>query len=102
MNDRVFVLFFDAKMLTIVNRREYQRFLKELKGNGYGILQKSVYIKNALNDARVVNEERRIREFTPSSIEIRLLLLSRNVFDSMININCDQIRLAPNYSIISF
>lgn len=47
------VVFFDLPMETAYQRREYARFRKFLLKNGFIMLQKSVYVKLAV-DGRVV------------------------------------------------
>ena len=60
MKEKIFVLFFDAKMETVVQRKEYQSFLKEIKKIGYIILQKSVYIKHVCDDQRLKEETKKM------------------------------------------
>ena len=102
MKEKIFVLFFDAKMETVVQRKEYQSFLKEIKKIGYIILQKSVYIKHVCDDQRLKEETKKINNITPKTIEVRLLSLTRTMFEKISNINCEKVKLLENNSIICF
>ena len=82
---------FDAKMKTYVQRKQYQVFLKELKGLGYQMLQKSVYYRIREDAAAAVSEYNRIRKIVPGSVEVRIVVLAQKMFEQMLSINCELI-----------
>lgn len=82
---------FDAKMKTYVQRKQYQVFLKELKGLGYQMLQKSVYYRIREDAAAAVSEYNRIRKIVPGSVEVRIVVLAQKMFEQMLSINCERI-----------
>ena len=91
MTENVFLVMFDAKVKTIAQRRNYRRFIKDLKGYGYQMLQKSVYYKYVDSYEKIKKEERRLNLIVKPTIELRALVLSYLVFAKMINVNCDPV-----------
>lgn len=43
------ILFFDLPTLTSTNRKNYRKFIKLLKRNGFYMLQESVYCKMSID-----------------------------------------------------
>ena len=77
------MLFFDLPTLTSKNQREYRTFLKNLKKNGFYMLQESVYVKMALNQQVVDSTIIKIKEFTPETGNIILLTITEKQFSSI-------------------
>ena len=88
MYDKIFLVFFDAKMKTYTQRKAYQNFVKKLKGSGYSMLQKSVYYRRYIGTCEA-DHICKIKNFTPPSVQVRILLLSDKKFSTMENVNCE-------------
>ena len=88
MKDKVFIAFFDAKSKTYTDRKYYQEFIKKLKGEGFLMLQKSVYVRYMSGSRTLVEEAERIKKFTPKTVKLCLLSLSAEIFTSMVWLNC--------------
>ena len=88
MKDRVFVVFFDAKMKTYTDRKNYQTFSRALKGEGFLMLQKSVYMRYVRGNRTLKAEADRIKKITPSTIQVCLFSITAEVFTSMVWLNC--------------
>lgn len=95
MTEKVFLLMFDARMLTAADRRNYRAFLSSLKREGFTMLQKSVYIRMYGGSRGLAAENARVARFTPRSVAVRLLELSVGNFDAMTNLNCDACPFVP-------
>ena len=67
MTDRrsIILLFFDLPMLTKLDRREYNKFKKQLKKNGYVGIQNSVAIKLLHNSANNKKELTKLKTVSP-------------------------------------
>ena len=63
----VILLFFDLPMLSKNDRKEYSRFRKELKKNGYVSIQESVNIKLLHNSAQNKRELEKLKSFSPKT-----------------------------------
>ena len=100
MKNKVFLLLFDARMKTSSDRHNYSAFLRKLKGEGFVSLQKSVYMRNFCGSRPLKEETKRIRRFTPESIQVRILELPVKTFAAMGNVNCDLPKLAQDADVI--
>lgn len=100
MTEKCFVLFFDASMLTAVERKNYRDFVKTIKKLGYTIIQKSVYIRYTCKRQSFIDEKKRIGKNTPSSVQVRVMCLPVSYIDNMFNVNCDKINFTLRTSII--
>ena len=89
MTGKVLLVMFDARMKTFTDKRNYRVFQRKLIGEGFSILQKSVYIRSATSSATSASQIARIKKFTPSGIKVRIICLPQHVFECMINVNCD-------------
>lgn len=76
MSEKVFILFFDAKMITYTQRKQCASFVKEIKRNGFSLLQKSVYIKNCVDNTTQKVQIERIKTITPPNVKVVLLSIS--------------------------
>ena len=88
MKDKIFIAFFDALMKTYTDRKNYQKFLKNLKGEGFLMLQKSVYVRYVGGSRTLKAEAERLKRITPSTIKLCVFSISPEVFTSMIWLNC--------------
>lgn len=87
--DKALIVMFDARMKTFTDRKNYRVFARKLAGEGFTAVQKSVYIKSITSCAALNARILRIKKFTPSSIQVRIIVLPPSVLNSMVNINCD-------------
>ena len=69
MNDRrsVILLFFDLPMIDKEDRKEYYRFRKQLRKNGYVGIQESVALKLLHNSAMNSRELERLKLISPKN-----------------------------------
>ena len=77
------VLFFDLPTLEPKHQKAYRLFLKNLKKNGFYMLQESVYVKMALNQQVVDSTMIRIKEYVPSEGNILVLTITEKQFSSI-------------------
>lgn len=77
------LLMFDLPVETAKERKEYQQFVKFLKGEGFIMFQKSIYVKLSINEASVKLLEKTIRNNLPKDGIISMLTLTENQFNSI-------------------
>ena len=77
------VLFFDLPTLELKHQRAYRLFLKNLKKNGFYMLQESVYVKMALNQQVVDSTMIKIKEYVPAEGSVLILTITEKQFSSM-------------------
>lgn len=82
---------FDAAMKTALDRKKYSNFLKQLKGKGYIMLQKSVYYSFNRSNISFESEARNIKKIVYSDIKVRMLSLPIKYILDMKNFNCEKI-----------
>lgn len=83
---RVFV-FFDLPVETAAQRREYRLFHKHLESEGFLMLQQSVYVRLAINNAYAERVIARLREHRPKWGLVQALKVTEKQFVSMENIS---------------
>ncbi len=81
------LLFFDLPMETNNDKKAYRKFVKYLTGAGYLRIQYSVYCKLCINNDSAQTEIKRAKLNSPSSGDIRLMTITENQFQKIININ---------------
>lgn len=77
------ILFFDLPTISKKNNRDYTRFLKVLKRNGFSIMQESVYTKLALNNSIVNSTFLELKKDLPASGIISALVITEKQFSSI-------------------
>lgn len=77
------ILFFDLPMTTSTDARNYRKFVKFIKTEGFLMLQKSVYIKLAINQANVETTKNNIKSKIPKEGHIALLVITEKQFSSI-------------------
>lgn len=87
MKEKVYIVFFDADMKTETDRKIYQKFIKDLKREGFLMLQKSVYVRYINSSRTPIAQAERIKKITPQKIHVYILPLSVNVFMSTVCLN---------------
>ncbi len=81
------LLFFDLPTESKKDKREYRKFIKFLTGEGYLRLQYSVYSKLCINNDSAQTEIKRVKLSSPDTGDIRLMAITENQFQKIININ---------------
>ena len=77
------IIFFDLPTLTSKHLKSYRMFLKNIKKNGFFMLQESVYVKMALNQQVVDSTMVKIKEFVPDEGSILVLTVTEKQFSSV-------------------
>ncbi len=81
------LLFFDLPTETNNDKKEYRKFVKFLTSEGYLRIQYSVYCKLCINNDSAQTEIKRVRVSSPHVGDIRLMAITENQFQKIININ---------------
>lgn len=77
------LVFFDLPVKTAANRREATRFRKFLLGDGYHMLQYSVYARVCNGMDAVEKHRGRIRRNLPDDGAIRLMVVTEKQYESI-------------------
>lgn len=77
------LVFFDLPTETEANRREYRRFRKILIGNGFLMLQESVYCKLLLNSTAQSAMTELLRRNRPTEGIVQVLTITEKQFAKM-------------------
>ncbi len=77
------ILFFDLPTLTQTNRRDYRKFVKTLKKNGFYMLQESVYCKMNIDKQSSNATLAKIKKDLPDSGSVMILTVTEKQFSSM-------------------
>lgn len=83
MKDAVMLLCYDLSVENKNEIREYQKFLKFLKSNGYDRIQKSIAIKYLKNKASFEYEKKWVNKFAPKNGKVYLWILSYSKYCSV-------------------
>ena len=77
------MLFFDLPTLTSSNKKAYRVFVKNLKRDGFYMLQESVYVKMALNKQIAEATINKLKKYLPSEGDIMTLVITEKQFASI-------------------
>ena len=77
------ILFFDLPIETTSQRREYQKFHKQLIYNGFDMLQYSVYVRYCSNITAAEKYENKMMSLKPEDGDIRILRVTENQYQNM-------------------
>lgn len=77
------ILFFDLPMEKEKHKKAYQKFRKEIKKQGFIMLQKSVYIKLSINQANVDATKKNIKSILPAEGDVFLLIVTEKQFSAI-------------------
>lgn len=77
------LLFFDLPTLTSSDRRNYRKFIKELKMNGFFMVQESVYVKMSIDSQATESTIKEIKKKVPPKGFIMALSITEKQFSSM-------------------
>jgi CRISPR-associated protein Cas2 len=83
MKDSVIFLCYDLPVEDSTQKKEYNKFLKFLKRNGFDRIQKSVAIKYLKNIASYENEKAWIDKYAPKTGTVFIWCLSYNKYCSV-------------------
>lgn len=78
------LVFFDLPVITEKDKREYRRFRKFLTGEGYIMMQESVYSRLSLTDAQAAYLIRRLEHNKPPKGLVQVLRVTERQFASII------------------
>ena len=77
------LLFFDLPSVTNEERRLYSRFVKQIKRNGFYMLQESVYVKLALNKQVIDSTIEKVNKLLPPNGNVIVLPVTEKQFNNM-------------------
>lgn len=77
------LLYFDLPSVTKKDHREYRRFVKFLKENGFAMFQESVYTKLSINSSTAETTVRKLREKLPPEGMISCITVTEKQFSEM-------------------
>lgn len=77
------IVFFDLPMITDGDKREYARFRKFLIGNGFIMMQKSVYSKLVVNNVTSDLMRHKVKSNLPRHGLVQLLEITENQFSKI-------------------
>ncbi len=77
------ILFFDLPVEKDAQRRAYTKFVKSIKKIGFGILQKSVYIKLDMDSQSADSTKEKVKKILPKEGSVIMLRVTEKQFASM-------------------
>lgn len=77
------ILFFDLPTLTKQDNKNYRKFMKLLKINGFYMIQESVYVKMSIDMQTENSTLNRIRNEVPNNGNIMALTVTEKQFAGM-------------------
>ena len=77
------LLFFDLPTISSENLKAYRNFVKNLKKEGFYMIQESVYVKMVLNNAAAESVKSKINGFLPPEGNIMILVITEKQFSNM-------------------
>ena len=77
------LLFFDLPVEKVEQQRNYRRFVKALKKNGFYMLQKSVYVKLGIDMQSIDSTIKKIKQEVPKDGNIMILSITEKQFASL-------------------
>lgn len=77
------ILFFDLPVEKATQRREYRKFVKNIKKSGFYMLQKSVYVKISIDMQNAQSILNKIRSLLPKEGNISILTITEKQFSKI-------------------
>ncbi|GAA5414384.1 CRISPR-associated endonuclease Cas2 [Ureaplasma ceti] len=77
------ILCFDLSMETNEEKREYDKFRKNIMKNGYTMMQFSVYVKCINSQSKYEQEVNKIKKFLPTTGNVRMFAITEKQYDNM-------------------
>lgn len=74
------LLFFDLPAVTKTDHRQYSKFVKHIKKQGFVMLQESVYTKLSINESVVDATIKELKEHLPKDGVISVLTITEKQF----------------------
>lgn len=74
------VVLFDLPTDDVQARRDYTRFRKHLLGNGFSMMQYSVYMRHCASDENAKVHVQRVRNILPPNGEVRIMKITDKQF----------------------
>lgn len=81
------IAIFDLPMITNEEKRNYRKFVKYLKNEGYIRIQYSVYSKLCINNNSCSTASKKLENNAPKDGDIRYMIITENQYLSIANIN---------------
>ncbi len=81
------VVIFDLPTITKTDKRNYRKFVKYLKNEGYIRIQYSVYSKLCINNNSCSTASKKLENNAPKDGDIRYMIITENQYLSIANIN---------------
>lgn len=79
-------LFFDLPSVTKADIKEYNRFVKYIKSQGFVMFQESVYTKLCLNESVANSTEAELCKHLPKDGVVSIITLTETQFNSIKNL----------------
>lgn len=77
------LLMFDLPVETANQRREYRRFIKFLKKEGFIMFQESIYVKLSINESGVKLMKERLKAHVPSKGLVSMITITEKQFQNI-------------------
>jgi CRISPR-associated protein Cas2 len=77
------ILFFDLPVVKERQRRDYARFVKSIKREGFYMLQESVYVKLNMDERAAASSVKQVRELLPKEGYVAVLTVTEKQFASI-------------------
>lgn len=77
------ILFFDLPVEKKEQQKAYRTFVKNIKKNGFYMLQKSVYVKMGIDVQSIESTVTKIKGFCPKEGDISVLSITEKQFASI-------------------
>lgn len=81
------IVLFDLPVKTKEQLREYRKFVKYLKNDGYIMIQYSVYSKLCINNDSANTAAKRLTLNCPIKGNIRYMIVSERQYQNIVNVN---------------
>lgn len=77
------LLMFDLPVETANQRREYRRFIKFLKREGFIMFQESIYVKLSINESGVKLMKERLKAHVPAKGLVSMITITEKQFQNI-------------------
>jgi len=77
------ILFFDLPSVTDTDKKAYRHFVKDIKGEGFIMLQESVYVKLGFSQMIVDATMGRVKKLVPREGMVSVLTVTERQFASI-------------------
>ncbi|CDC72433.1 cRISPR-associated endoribonuclease Cas2 [Staphylococcus sp. CAG:324] len=77
------ILFFDLPTLTLIDQRNYRKFVKGIKKLGFYMLQESIYVKMSIDSQLAESVINKVKLLSPSKGSIMVLTITEKQFSQI-------------------